>query len=321
MIFEKQVLNAYRAMAYTRCDDTGVAYYFSIKDFPGLLSEEYDFISSRGDTLRGYLYYYENPTPARLVVFDHGFGGGHLSYMKEIELLARRGYLVFAYDHTGCMRSGGESPNGMAQSLCDLNDAILQIKSDGRFSGFDISVVGHSWGGFSTMNISALHPEISHVAVISGFVSVELLISSYFGGLMKGYRRAVMALEREANPYFVNFSGIESLKNSSAKALLIYSADDKMCKKNPHYDRLAAELSDRPDTELLLLDGRGHNPNYTADAVGYLGEYLKERARLLKRGGLSTKEERERFVASFDWDRMTAQDGAVWQKIFAFLES
>ena len=126
MIFEKQVLAAYRAMAYTRCDDTGVAYYFSAKDFPTLFAEEYDFTSSRGDLLRGFLYSYPEKNPSRLVVFDHGFGGGHLSYMKEIELLARRGYLVFAYDHTGCMRSGGESPNGMAQSLSDLNDALLK---------------------------------------------------------------------------------------------------------------------------------------------------------------------------------------------------
>ena len=308
-------------MAYTRCDDTGVAYYFSAKDFPTLFAEEYDFTSSRGDLLRGFLYSYPEKNPSRLVVFDHGFGGGHLSYMKEIELLARRGYLVFAYDHTGCMRSGGESPNGMAQSLSDLNDALLKIKCDERLAGFDVSVVGHSWGGFSTMNIASLHLEISHVVVLSGFVSVELLINSYFSGIMKGYRRAVMALEREANPRFVDFSGIESLKSSPVKAQLIYSEDDRMCKKNPHYDLLLSELSGRENTELILLKNKGHNPNYTEDAVKYLGAYVAERTRLIKKNGLSTKEAREAFVASYDWDRMTAQDESVWQRIFSFLES
>ena len=36
MIFEKQVVNLYRGMSYTRCDDNGTAYYFSAEDFQGL---------------------------------------------------------------------------------------------------------------------------------------------------------------------------------------------------------------------------------------------------------------------------------------------
>lgn len=83
--------------------------------------------------------------------------------MKEIERLCRAGYAVLSYDHTGCMESGGTSPKGLAQSLCDLNDCIKAIKADTRFLGIDISVVGHSWGAFSTLNITSLHPEISHI--------------------------------------------------------------------------------------------------------------------------------------------------------------
>lgn len=151
MIFEKQIMNFYKGMMYARCDDNGTAFYFSASDFPGLKSEAYSFKASAGHTLNGALYHYDNPIPGRLIVFDHGFGGGHRSYMKEIEMLCRHGYLVFAYDHTGCMTSGGESPNGMAQSLCDLNDCITMLKADDRFAGMDISVMGHSWGGFSAL--------------------------------------------------------------------------------------------------------------------------------------------------------------------------
>ena len=39
MIFEKQIVNAYRGMAYTRCDDNGTAFYFSAEDFEGLSRE------------------------------------------------------------------------------------------------------------------------------------------------------------------------------------------------------------------------------------------------------------------------------------------
>ncbi len=318
MIFEKQVVNMYKGMMYTRCDDTESVFYFSADDFPDLQAEAYSFKASAGHTLKGYVYHYNNPIPNKLVVFDHGFGGGHLAYMKEIERLCKYGYTVLAYDHTGCMESGGKNPNGLAQSLCDLNDCITAVKADERFAGFDISVMGHSWGAFSTLNITALHPEISHIVAMCGFVSVEEMIKTFFSGLMKGYRKAVLALEKEANPYFVQFNAIETLSKSSIKALLIYSEDDQMCKLE-HYEMLKAGLDGKPNVEFLFVNGKGHNPNYTEDAVKYLGEFGKARAKLLKNKNV-TSQDKASFVASFDWERMTAQDENVWVKIFEHLD-
>lgn len=320
MIFEKQVVNTFKNMMYSRCDDEGKAYYFSSDDFPGLNKEEYTFSSSRGHKLQGYLYCYDNPIEGRLVVFDHGFFGGHRSYMKEIEKLCKAGYLVFAYDHTGCMESGGETPNGMAQSLCDLNDCISTIKSDSRFNGMDISVVGHSWGGFSTMNICALHPEITHIVVMAGFVSVNILIASFFNGLMKLYRKAILELETNSNPKFVGFNGVESLSGTEAKVLLIYSEDDQFIPKAMHYDVLKEGLSQKDNIEFLLVNNRGHNPNYTEDAVKYLAEFTADQGKATKDKMLETDEQKKNFVESFDWDRMTAQDEDVWAKILECLE-
>ena len=135
MLFENQILGAFRKNFLRRCDDTGTAFYFSAADFPGLVSEPFSFPSSKGHTLSGSFYHYDNPIPGRLVVFDHGMGNGHRAYMREIERLARAGYLVFSYDHTGCMESGGADPNGMAQSLCDLNDCIRTILAEHQVAG------------------------------------------------------------------------------------------------------------------------------------------------------------------------------------------
>ena len=320
MIFEKQILNMYKGMAYTRCDDNGTAFYFSEKDFEGLKKETYIFNSSMGHKLQGYIYYYDGYKEDRLIVFDHGFGGGHRSYMKEIEKLCSRGYRVFAYDHTGCMESGGENPNGMAQSLCDLNDCISTIKSDLRFASLDISVMGHSWGGFSTLNITALHPEISHIVVLSGFASVELLVSAYFAGLLKPYRKAVMELEMASNPEFVKYNAIESIKKSKVKALLIYSDNDMLCSKKVHYDALVKGLESEENVKFMLESGKGHNPNYTADAVAHLGEYVNAKNKLTRQKKLVTDEQKKELLSFFDWDRMTMQDEAVWNAVFEHLE-
>ncbi len=320
MIFEKQIVNIYKGMAYTRCDDNGTAFYFTSKDFEGLKCEAYPFISSKGHNLSGYLYSYEDPIANRIVVFDHGFGGGHTSYMKEIEMLCRHGYLVFAYDHTGCMQSGGETPNGMAQSLCDLNDCINTLKSDKRFAGYDFSVMGHSWGGFSTLNISALHPDISHIVVLSGFVSVKLLVDAFFAGFLKPYRKAIMKLENTSNPEFINYNAVQTLSDSKVKALLIYSDNDMLCSKKVHYDTLKNVLEGNDNIKFHLEHGKGHNPNYTHDAVAYLGEYVNAKNKLIKKKKLVTDEQKKEFLASFDWDKMTKQDEAVWNMIFECLD-
>ena len=36
MLFEKYIVNTFKKQMYSRCDDTGVAYYFSADDFDGL---------------------------------------------------------------------------------------------------------------------------------------------------------------------------------------------------------------------------------------------------------------------------------------------
>ena len=320
MIFEKKVLSIYKSIAYSRCDDKGVAFYFSAEDFDGLHREEYNFKSSAGNNLCGKIYWYDNFNPDRLIIFDHGFGGGHRSYMKEIEMLCKHGYRVFTYDHTGCMESGGESPNGMAQSLCDLNDCINTLKADERFRNLDFSVMGHSWGGFSCLNISALHPDISHIVVLSGFVSVEEIVNSFFSGNLKCYRKAVMELEKTSNPEFVKYNAVETLSNTSAKVLLIYSDNDIRVRKN-HYDMLKESLENRNNIKFILEHNKRHNPNYTHNAVEQLGIYAAEMKKKTKQKLLVTDEQKKAFVKSYDWHKITEQDENVWNKIFESLDN
>lgn len=319
MIFEKQIINTYKGMMYARCDDTETVFYFSDEDFPGLEKESYAVTASAGHTLQGYIYRYEGSLPERLVVFDHGFGGGHKAYMKEIEMLCKHGYTVFAYDHTGCMESGAESAGGLAQSLCDLNDCIGAIIADSRFRGVDISVMGHSWGAFSTLNICALYPQISHIVALCGFVSVEEMVKTFFSGALKGYQKAIFALEKESNPRFALFDARDTLQRVSPKALLIYSENDALCKKR-HYDMLKAALNGKENVTLMLVENKGHNPNYTEDAVKQLAAFGKARARLLRKKRI-TAEQKARFKASFDWDGMTRQDPKVWERIFTCLDN
>ena len=279
----------------------------------------YAFQANAGHKLQGYFYRYDNAIPGRVVVFDHGMGGGHRSYMREIERLCRAGYLVFSYDHTGCMESGGEHTNGFAQSLNDLDACVKALKEAPGMQDRTIAVMGHSWGAFAAMNIAALYPEVTHVVAMSGFVSVKDMVNQNFSGILKGYRRDLYAIERQANPEYVGYHAAKTLAATTARVLLIYNADDKLVSREVHYDTLRTALRTKPNVSFLLTEGKGHNPNYTADAVKYLGEYLTTLTAKLKKLELGTPEARKAFVDSYDWHRMTEQDEAVWSVILETL--
>ena len=320
MLFEKTIEKMYRANLFSRQDNPWGIFYFSSDDFPGLQAHPYRFTAKAGHVLNGWFYHYDDPVPGRLVVFDHGLGNGHRAYMTEIAQLAKAGYLVFSYDHTGCMASGGENTNGFSQSLCDLDDCITALKAEPALAGRTISVMGHSWGGFSTMNIAALHPEITHVVSMSGFVSVEEIVNQTFSGALQFYRKGILALERSANPNFVEFNAVESLKQTDAKVLLIYSANDSVVHKNPHYDTLFSALKDKSNIRFRLEMGKDHSPNYTTDAVAYKTDFFNAFNEACKKKKLTTQEEQESFMARYDWHRMTAQDPSVWDAILTALK-
>jgi len=320
MIFEKQILKMYKNQMFIRCDDNGTAYYFSSDDFGGLHKVDFDFTAKAGHSLKGYFYFYDNPIENRIVVFEHGMGGGHRSYMREIETIAKKGYLVFSYDHTGCMESGGENTNGFGQSLSDLDRAIKALRADERYKDMDISVIGHSWGGFSTMNIPALHPDIKHIVAMSGFISVKNMVNQFFSGLMKPFAKHIYVLEEKSNPDTVKFNAVESLADASVKALIIHSADDPMVKKECHFDVLKNALDGRENITFWLVDGKAHSPNYTYDAVKYKDAFFATLTEKLKKKELETDVQKAEFVAGYDWWKMTNQDMDVWNKIFEFIE-
>ena len=213
MIFENKIKDAFKKNFLVRYDDTGLVHYFTYKDFEGLSHEEFTFVGNRGQRLVGNIYWYGEMSRERLIVFDHGMGGGHTAYMKEIVELAKRGFTVLSYDHTGCMASEGENISAISQSLADLDYCIRAIKEDARFSSCSVSVVGHSWGAFSTLNVSAIHKDITHIVAMSGFISVKDMLRQFLPGPFSLYAPAVYKMELTALPEYAEFSAIESRKN------------------------------------------------------------------------------------------------------------
>lgn len=319
MFFGKLVLNAYKKNLLRRYDPDGSVFYYSCEDFHTLKCEAFDFIGHAGQKLQGYFYTDNQTRPHILVIFDHGMGCGHKAYMREIATIAERGYTVFAYDHTGTLASGGEHIGGFTQSLCDLDYALKALNEAGYTEGKKIAVIGHSWGGYSTMNIGAFHHEITHLVAISGFASVPKILDHMLRKVRK-YIPLVYRSEVDAFGGYAYADATLSLIQTGARALIVHSVDDPTVPYS-QFEALKSALTGRENIEFLSLDGKRHNPNLTKEAVRYKDEFFSELTRLKKKKKLATEGEKSEFVAKWDWNKMTEQDMDFWHKVFDFIEN
>lgn len=312
----------YKATLIHRYDGEPHIRYFTAEDFQGLLAEPVEF-DSDGNMLRGFFYSYPEARQDTLLVFCHGIGGGHRSYLTEIATLCRAGFPVFAYDNTGCFASEGESIRSMSRSLADLDNAVGFLKKEGVFDRYqNVYVLGHSWGGFAAGCIPFYREEIRKTVVISGFVSVKGILKTgleekklpFLGAILK----RTMAIEAKADPTHRDASILAAMEKGTCRYFIAHSEDDPIVP----YPENAAILKERfPEEEYHILNGRKHNPHYTDDAVQYMNDTFGTYGRLVKEKKLRTEEEKEAYFADADWHRMTAQDPAFWEKVIAFLNS
>ena len=321
MFLDKLFLNIYKKMLVKRLDDNGDVFYFDYTDFHGLKKESFSFVSKTGAKLDGGFYYYDNPKKDKLIVFDHGMGVGHRPYMREIETICRAGYLVYSYDHEGTANSEGTTIRGLSGSIHDLDSALDALKTTEFYEGRELVVIGHSWGGLSTKNIVALHPEVKKIVAMAGLSSVEITVNGMIPKIFNSARKAILDFEESLNPGYSKLSAEQTLKNSDVKALICQSNDDPVVLAKDHYYPLVEAFKGSERIRFITVDNRKHNPNFTEDAAKLLSSFFKEKKYLENKGKLRTIEEKQELLSRHNFWKMTEQDMTLWHKIFEFIES
>lgn len=268
---------------------------FSNDDFP-LLHAEKTYFQSEKNKLTGYFYYYKNVKKDKIVIFVHGFGNGHHRYLDLIDYLAKNGLYVFSYDATSFDESEGDGIRGFPQGVIDLSNAIRYIKSLG-YKEEDISLVGHSWGAYSSGAVTVDFPNISKVVMISGFNKSLQLIkthgSSWAGTKFDDSYSYIEAYERRYYPKHSLYTVVDAFNNSKSEYLIIHSADDKTVPIESGLELFQKELGKTPRISYIKLEDRGHGTSYDSakgkayyeDLTLRYKEYLKDKE--------YTREERE----------------------------
>ncbi len=306
----------YRKNFVHRYDDDHIIHYFSYTDFPGMAERPVEFKTPQGLTIKGHIYSYPGEHRKDLVVFCHGLGGGHRSYMREIEFICKEGYEVLSYDIVGCWESEGKDVRGMSESVNDLVSCLDYIHQTKDLKDRGLHIIGHSWGGYAAGNILSFRQRnIRTITVISGFASLGSFADVAYGGKLKPLKRSILGFERKVNPDYALCCSVDALKETGVKVLLIQSKDDTMVPISCGLEYVRSRISN-DNVSYLVVEGKYHNPNYTADAVQYMGQVFGEYNQLVKDRKLKTFEQKQAFMDQKDFIRMTEQDPEVWRSIF-----
>lgn len=108
--------------------------------------------------------------PAPVVVLCHGFSADNAMTSALARRIAKAGYAVIALD----FRGHGENRNPIGPTADglglqqDIDAALLYARTQPRFDGQRIALVGHSMGAFAVLGHAQRDPGIGAVVAISG---------------------------------------------------------------------------------------------------------------------------------------------------------
>ena len=305
------VARVYKKRFVCRFDkEVGVPYY-SYEDFKGLKKESFSFINSKRIEIHYFYYYYENYKRDKIVLFCHGMGPGHVSYLREIEELARRGYKVLTLDYTGCGESKGKCLGSLNTPTRDVMDLLNHLQLEEK-----IIVVGHSLGGFTALKVAYLRKEITKVVVFAPIVTTRVMI---FNASKSNFiTKHVLKYERKVEREYDSIDLPTYLKNTTDDIMFVQSIDDPMV---PYISSLkVAEEANNPHIQIIKFDNRKHNPNYTEEAVNYMNEVFGDYNRLAKYKKINSDEERIAYFKDVSLEKLTEQDETLFDRIVSFIE-
>ena len=304
------IVHIYKKNFLQRYDRDEAIPYHSGTDFPGLVCEDGSFRNAGDVTVRYFTYYYEGYDSSRTILFCPGMGPGHAAYLAEIETLCRAGYRVLTLDYAGCGESGGDrmpSVNGPTKDAMALLDLLKPQE--------EIIPVGHSLGGYTALNIAHLLPEVSRAVIISGFVSIadEMIGFVRFPFLANIIRR----YEKKLDPRFGTLDNRAYLAETRDRLLWIHSTDDPMVNYSHNAGQVIA--LGNPNVRVITAEHKRHNPQYSAEALEMMNEWIGGYNRLIREKQLTTAEEKKAYFADKPIGRMTAQDPAVYEEILRLI--
>lgn len=235
----------------------------------GCKSEPFSFYSGE-HLLRGEkLYIGDTASCKKALIFFHGAGAGHTAYTLEMSYFAKKGYLVYGYDNTGCMWSEGKEVGDLAKSIEDVHAFFEFLKDDKDYHGQPLFALGHSWGGVGVLH--CLHPEIPvcKCVALAGACSLVDIYSSINGGVPNWMRKPIAAyLKRKYGKAAVD--DIKLFEKTEKPFLYIYGDKDELILNAKLDQTMLGYSKSNPAVSIQCVKNMGHNCYWTKKTEEYI---------------------------------------------------
>lgn len=266
----------------------------SEEDFEALKKEDVEF-----STYKGAFYYKEKG--GDVIMLLHGYGAGHKAYMTEINFFCDNGYTVFGFDYSGCCSSGGRTET-FYTAVNDSLKAYGFLKD--KLKNKKLILFGHSWGAYTALILSTLIKCDKAIAVCP-FDSAEKVFSKMnaknkFNKILKPFRKTYMA---NAFGKTANVSAYETAERTKTDTLALFGENDFL---------VPVHVFKNEKIKTVTCQGKGHNPYNTEQAESYLNYCLAQ---------LSLVDDKQEFLKTVDYKKITEEDETVMQTVFDFLKN
>ncbi len=130
--------------------------------------KENDWFLQADDGVKLYCKAWKAETPRGILVIAHGLGEHCDRYHPLLEEIAGQHISVYALDHRGHGRSGGQKGhvNRFGEYMNDLHRFVQAVRQEEK-SGLPLILFGHSMGGVIAFQYALTHPQNLDALVLS----------------------------------------------------------------------------------------------------------------------------------------------------------
>ena len=280
---------------------------------------------SGDNLLKGYIYGLNNDKG--VIVFAHGLGGGHESYLPTITALVDRGWRVFAYDATGSYSSQGKSTVGLAQSNIDLDRAVSFVENNSVFANMPIFVMGHSWGGYASAAVLNFDHNIKACVSMSGYntpmAKLCESVDEMFGDKSFFIYPFLWTYNKLHAGRFASYSAVDGINKSGIPVLVIHGDNDEVIK---YYGSSIIAQQGRirnENVEYYTFETEGkdtHNGYFhTSEYLEYYENEMKAKYDEIANNSDASDADWEKYVAEFDKEKINTINPDLIDMIDEFL--
>ncbi len=302
--------------------------YFKYEDIKDNYKRKSVHFMSGKNKLRGDIYGIGNKKG--LIVISHGHNRGAERYLSETMYFVDNGYMVFAFDDTGCYRSEGKNSVGISQPTLDLDNALNYIEKQSEFKNLPILLYGHSQGGYAVTSVLNYNHDIAAVVSISGFNKpVKMILewgkNNILGNFMYLEAPYVYIYQKILFGRDALLSAVNGINKSDIPVLIVHGTGDKIIGYDTSAIIAYKNYIKNSNVKYITRDRKGQNGHSnlvkSMKANRYTSKTVKEYKKIMEKYDKKVpKKTEEAFYKKIDKYKSNELDESFMKKILDFYE-